>query len=120
VIVLDTTVLIDVLRGIGPAFEYLMGVTDPVCSEVTRIEVLRGIRRRERDVVEDLMRAITWVPVDEAVARRAGEFGRRWHRSHALTTPDLVIAATADQLAAELATSNVRHFPMFGSLRPPY
>ena len=119
-IVLDTTVLIDVLRGVRAAFEYLVGVDDPVCSEVTRVEVLRGIRRRERDAVEDLMRAMTWMPVDQLVARRAGELGRRWYRSHSLSTADLVVAATAMQLGADLATSNVRHFPMFGGLTPPY
>jgi len=33
---------------------------------------------------------------------------------------DLVIAATAQDLGLELATGNVKHFPMFKSLRAPY
>ena len=37
-----------------------------------------------------------------------------------LSTPDLVIAATALALGAQLATSNPRHFPMFTGLTPPY
>ena len=119
-ILLDTTVLVDLLRGFGPAFDYLGAVADPVCSEVTRVEILRGLRRSERDVVEELMRSMRWVAVDEAVARRAGELGRRWFRSHSLTTPDLIIAATAQELNATIATSNVRHFPMFEGLRAPY
>ena len=119
-IVLDTTVLIDVLRGMRPAFDYLATVAEPACSEVTRVEVLRGIRRSERDVVEELMRSMRWIAVDELIARRAGELGRAWYRSHSLTTPDLVIAATAQELDADLATSNVRHFPMFEGLKPPY
>jgi predicted nucleic acid-binding protein len=32
-------------------------------------------------------------------------------------TPDLFVAATAEQLGADLATSNIRHFPMFRSRR---
>ena len=119
-IVLDTTVLIDVLRGMRPAFDYLATVAEPACSEVTLVEVLRGIRRSERDVVEELMRSMRWIAVDELIARRAGELGRAWYRSHSLTTPDLVIAATAQELDADLATSNVRHFPMFEGLKPPY
>jgi len=33
---------------------------------------------------------------------------------------DLLIAATAGQLNLPLATTNVRHFPMFTGLKPPY
>jgi predicted nucleic acid-binding protein len=33
---------------------------------------------------------------------------------------DLVVAATAEQLDAELVTTNVRRFPMFDGLVPPY
>jgi predicted nucleic acid-binding protein len=47
--------------------------------------------------------------------------GRQWRRSHpGISTADLVIAATAQELGASLATSNVRHFPMIRRLRPPY
>ncbi|HEY8730427.1 MAG TPA: type II toxin-antitoxin system VapC family toxin [Candidatus Limnocylindria bacterium] len=120
-IVLDTTVLIDLLRGRASALEYLRSLTDvPACSEVTRVEVLRGVRHRERDAVERLMRTMRWIGLDEQIARRAGALGRTWRRSHAIATADLVIAATAQELGAELATSNTRHYPMFEGLRPPY
>lgn len=120
-ILLDTTVLIDALRGHRPALDYLRGLEEPpACSELTRVEVLRGVRRPEREATEALMRSLRWVGVDEEIARRAGVLGRTWHRSHALSTVDLVIAATALELGAELATSNTRHFPMFAGLKRPY
>jgi hypothetical protein len=121
VIVLDTTVLIDVLRGHRPALDYLRSLDEPpACSEVTRVEVVRGLRHRERDAAEGLMRAMRWSAVDEQIARRAGGLGRTWRRSHSLATADLIIAATAQELGGELATSNTRHFPMFPGLTPPY
>jgi predicted nucleic acid-binding protein len=121
VIVLDTTVLIDVLRGHRPAVEYLRSLDDvPVCSELTRTEIMRGLRRPEHDATEVLMRTLRWVPVDEVIARRAGRLGQQWRKSHALSTVDLVIAATAQELDAGLATSNTRHYPMFSGLRRPY
>lgn len=59
--------------------------------------------------------------VDETISRRAGELGRRWDRHRpGLALADLVIAATAEQIDAELVTSNARHFPMFEGLRAPY
>jgi predicted nucleic acid-binding protein len=52
--------------------------------------------------------------------RRAGALGRRYRQSHGLAVADLVIAATAIELDAQLATANTRHFPMFRGLTPPY
>jgi predicted nucleic acid-binding protein len=121
-VVLDTTVLVDHLRGSSLAGEYIAALgAQPSCSEVTRVEILRGLRSEERRGAGRLFALITWIPVDEKVARRAGELGRRWRRSHpGIGIPDLVIAATAELLEAQLVTQNLRHFPMFEGLRAPY
>jgi predicted nucleic acid-binding protein len=121
-IVFDTSILIDILRNSPPALAYVHGVQEvPACSELTRIEVMRGLRSSERARTEQLLRTLRWVPVDEPIARRAGELGRRWDRHRpGIGVADLVIAATAEQVEGELATTNVRHFPMFESLRAPY
>jgi predicted nucleic acid-binding protein len=122
VIVLDTAILIDVLRGHDPAVDFLRLLdTVPVCSEITRVEVLRGMRSNERPAVETLFLALDWIPIDEVIARRAGHLGRRWRRSHAaISSADLVIAATVEEVDGALATANVRHFPMFKGLSLPY
>lgn len=120
--VLDTTILIDVLRGNTRAVDFLLGLDEvPICSEVTRVEILRGLRSDERRAAERLFQQLGWAPVDEAISRSAGAFGRGLRRSHAgVGVADLIIAATADQLDLPLATTNIRHFPMFKGLRPPY
>lgn len=121
-IVLDTTVLVDHIRGSEAARAYLRGLRDlPACSEVTRTELLRGIRSGERRATDSLMANLQWISVDERISRRAGELGRRYRRSHStIGVADLLIAATVELSAGELATSNVRDFPMFKGLRPPY
>jgi predicted nucleic acid-binding protein len=118
----DTSVLIDVLRGLSSAAEYSKALAEaPTCSEITRVEVLRGLRSDERRRTERLFETLRWVDVDEPVARRAGEFGRQWGRSHqGIATADLIIAATADVHDLELATLNLKHFPMVRGLRLPY
>lgn len=120
--VLDTSVIIDILRGLSAAVGYVERLEDvPVCSEIARVEVIRGLRSAERMPAERLFQQLRWVAVDEPIARRAGELGRKWRKSHpGISSPDLVVAATAEQLGADLATSNIRHFPMFKSLQPPY
>jgi predicted nucleic acid-binding protein len=121
-VVWDTSIIIDVLRGHPPAVSFARSLGEiPVCSEITRVEVLRGIRSGERAPTERLLASLQWVGLDEPTARRAGELGRRWRRSHpGIATADLVIAATVEELGARLSTANVRHFPMFADLRPPY
>jgi predicted nucleic acid-binding protein len=121
-LLLDTSVLIDVLRGSQAATRWLGSVEEvPSCSELTRAEVLRGVRSAERSHTEHLLSALRWVPVDEPVSRRAGELGRQYRRSHpGLSIVDFVIAATAQLLEADLATGNIRHYPMFAGLAPPY
>jgi predicted nucleic acid-binding protein len=121
-LVLDTSVLIDVLRGSEAASRWLSSLGDvPSCSELTRAEVLRGIRSAERTPTERLLGSLRWMAIDEPVSRRAGELGRQYCRSHPrLSIVDFVIAATAQVLEADLATGNVRHYPMFARLAPPY
>jgi predicted nucleic acid-binding protein len=121
-VLLDSDVIIDYLRGLPAAGDYVNGLAvTPTCSEVTRVEVLRGVRTHERRVPERFLATIRWAVVDEDISRLAGELGRRFRQSHgAIGTADLVVAATAKQLEIPLGTLNVRHFPMFEGLEPAY
>jgi predicted nucleic acid-binding protein len=120
--VLDTDVLIDYLRGVPAAGRYVDGLDAvPICSEMTRVEVLRGMRSHERRVTERFLATIRWSAVDGETSQLAGELGRRFRPSHGnVGVADLVIAATATRLGVPLATLNVRHFPMFEDLEPAY
>lgn len=56
-----------------------------------------------------------------AERRQAAEFARRYRRSHSdIGLGDYLIAATASVDSLELATLNVKHFPMFDGLEPPF
>lgn len=121
-VLLDTSVVIDVLRGLPAAIRYTTSLKEvPTCSEITRVEVLRGLRSAERTATERLFRSLRWAAVDEAIARLAGEMGRMYRRSHiGVGTADLIVAATAEELGLRIATLNVKHFPMIAGLRAPY
>jgi predicted nucleic acid-binding protein len=121
-VVLDSSVLIDHLRSAAPATEFLRNLESrPYCSEISRIEVIQGLRSSERRRAARLFALIDWVDISEAIAIRAGELGRQWRRRHSgIGVADLAIAATAEELQATIATRNVKHFPMFKGLRAPY
>jgi predicted nucleic acid-binding protein len=123
-ILVDTSVLIDYLRGHEPAAALLArerAIAPLHASEITRLEVLAGVRPAEQDKTNLLLSVLVWHPVDAQIAEEAGALGRRWLPSHhRIDSADLAIAATALCTGARLLTRNVRHFPMFPDLRPPY
>ena len=88
---------------------------------MTASEILGGMRSPERAAVARLLAILRLQPVNEVVARRAGELMREYRRSHAtIGLGDYLVAATAKVQGLELATLNVKHFPMFEELRPPF
>lgn len=124
-ILVDSDVLITHLRGRDVALDWLVEArrrTGPIAVSVVSIaEIAGGMRSGERREVTRLLDALQPLPVDTSVAWRAGELRRRFHRSHsAIGIADYLIAATAQMHGCELATLNVRHFPMFDGLTAPF
>ncbi|HEY3218721.1 MAG TPA: type II toxin-antitoxin system VapC family toxin [Candidatus Limnocylindria bacterium] len=124
--VLDTSVLIDHLRGAPRAATELIPRAldrgDEVwSSHIVRAELLAGMRADEEAATRELIRLISWVEVDESLAEAAGALGRRFLRSHpGIEVADLIVAALAESLDAQLKTTNVKHYPMFAGLKSPY
>lgn len=121
----DTSVLIDHLRGHQEAAEALRSVVQQgrrvTASVVTKVEVLAGMRAFEEEATRSLFRAVEWIAVDDDIAERAGTLANQFLQSHPGVDPiDYIIAATVDQLDAELWTRNVKHFPMYPDLTSPY
>ncbi|MBA2552719.1 MAG: type II toxin-antitoxin system VapC family toxin [Geodermatophilaceae bacterium] len=121
----DTSVIVDHLRGSVAATALLQAWVDTeeslAASELTRLELLSGVRPAEQDTLDALFSVFAWVPVTEDVCRHAGAFARAYRPSHSVVgVVDYLLAGTAQALGADLVTTNVRHFPMFDDLRPPY
>lgn len=115
-VLLDTTVLIDYLRG-RPAVgrvNALLDRGDALCTTPINVEeVVRGLRPAEVAAVDGLFEGLHIAPIGLAEGRRAGEWRRRFAaRGTTLSQADCLIAAAACSTAAVLATGNPRHFPM--------
>jgi len=125
VVVVDTSVLIDHLRGDQNAHHALRAAARSgerlTASVLTKVEILAGMRASEERATRGLMDSLDLVEVDNQIAERAGQLANRYLRSHPGVDPvDYVVAATALQLGADLWTRNVKHFPMFPELSAPY
>jgi Predicted nucleic acid-binding protein, contains PIN domain len=117
-VLLDTTVVIDALRGRAAADQVRgllrRGEVPFVCA-VNVDEVWRGANPDEEASVVKLLRGLRVAPL----GRRQGESAGRWRREFAtrgitLHQADCLIAAAALGVEARLATGNPRHFPMDG------
>ncbi len=121
--IVDSSVLIDASRNREAAIRFLDAAAEsgPIWSSVlVRAELWTGARERERAVIDRLFGRLLWQDVTVSIADLAGQFARRYLRSHHIGLADLVLAATAVELDGQVATLNVRDFPMFPDLRPPY
>jgi predicted nucleic acid-binding protein len=124
-LLVDTSVLIDHLRGDPRAASLLVDAVrrgDELWSvTVVRTEILAGMRSGEQSATRLLLDQIHWQDVTIEIADRAGDLARRYLRSHpGVDTVDYLVAASALVLGAEVTTRNVKHFPMFPHLAPPY
>lgn len=114
--VLDSTVLIDFLRG-RPVVSRVAGLRQlgdvPATTAINVEEIVRGLRAEETDAARLLFRGLVVLPIDAAAAWRAGE----WRREHAargvtLWQADCLIAAATATQGGVLVTGNPKDFPM--------
>ncbi len=121
----DTSILIDYLRGLRQARALLRGAFERgevvSASSLTRIELSIGVRLSERRRTDALVASLRWLPADHAIAEEADALARRYGPSHSgIDAVDYCIAASARVHGLDLWTLNVRHFPMFANLAPPW
>jgi predicted nucleic acid-binding protein len=114
--IFDTNILIRYLRKTAGYKDLLHDVERKgwvFISAMTRLEIVRGMRERERDDTFDLLNSLETIPVSLELADLAGELIRSWRgRGITLGDADAIIAATALQHGLTLVTTNPKHFPM--------
>lgn len=115
-LLLDSTVIIDALRG-RPAAERVRqarrrGDEAWVCA-ITIEEIWRGILPGEERIVRRMFRALRCAPLGVAEGERAGEWRRSFaRRGLTLHQADCLIAAAAVGIGATLVTGDPADFPM--------
>lgn len=118
-VVVDTSFLIDVLRGHGPAVELLdelESVREPVqIPAVALFELHRGLAKssvpqEERDRIGTVVGSKPLLPLDGEAARTGGQLdGTLAARGTPIDPEDSMIAAIASAHGEELVTANEEH-----------
>jgi len=114
--ILDSNILIRYLRKTAGYKDLLHEIERKgwtYISVMTRLEIVRGMREREREETFDLLDTLETLPMTSEIADLAGELIRSWReRGINLGDADAIIAASAIHHGLALVTTNAKHFPM--------
>jgi predicted nucleic acid-binding protein len=126
-ILLDSTVLIDLSRGIEEAIDFMDSLDgntqETTISIISSMELIVGCHNKSE--VDKTLKFLAEYPVIDisiSISRKAYKLIIQYSKSHGLIIPDAFIAATALDEVLTLLTSNVRHFDIIEGLavQKPY
>lgn len=121
-LLVDTDIVIDFLRGYEQAVSFFKNNLDSIhFSAITVAEIYAGVRGRKEEIAaEHLFSIFPVIETSKKIAVKAGKYTNQYLKSHSIELPDAIIAATCIISELELNTLNIKHFPMFKGLVPPY
>lgn len=108
----DSDILIDYLRGVEHARAFFAEASKEATlyiSVASIVELYAGKETKneeKRKRIEEFLKNFVVIPLDESVARVAGEFRRDYGKPFA----DMIVAASAYVYNLLLATRNIKHF----------
>ncbi len=116
-LLLDTTFLIEVIRGQERAKKALVWAVNSGhelgMSALNLAEIYSGMRDHEERVAQEFLATLTCYPVSNSIAERGGRLRNAYaRRGITLGLADAVIAATALEHGLALVTDNRKDFPM--------
>ncbi len=111
-LLLDTDVLIEILRGSVRAGKWLESLGDQTLgiSVLNRMEVLQGARNRgEQQALAAQLNNYRLILLEESDSKHALKWFEDYHLSHGVGIIDCLIAASAQRVGKPLYTFNLRH-----------
>lgn len=117
-ILLDTDVMVDILRGYEPAKEWLKSAQEIGVPGLVAMELIQGCQnaREQRQLEKGLSEYQLYWPTEEDCNRALASFSTH-HLSDNIGLLDALIAETAIGVNAELATFNIKHYRFLRGLK---
>jgi predicted nucleic acid-binding protein len=113
---LDTTVIIDHLRGIEKVSRFLeqIGLNGDTagCCCINIAEVYSGMLEKEKEKTDIFINSLFFYEITRNISKTAGRL-RQKHAKKGITlsTADAIIGAAALIYDLTLATKNIKHYP---------
>lgn len=113
----DTDILIDLLRQREGAAEYLDSLANWSLSVVSGMELVAGAKsKREFAQIDNILSLYSALPLSAEIGELGYNLMKSYAKSHGLDPDDALIAATAIHEGRKLATKNGKHFEGIGAL----
>lgn len=119
-ILLDTDVMVDILRRYSPALSWLdsLGAEKIILSGFTAMELIQGTRNREQqEKIEKILKNYSVVWPSPEVCNQALSIFASYYLSHGLGILDALIGQTAVTLDMPLHTFNQKHYKPIPNLK---
>ena len=116
---IDTDVLIWLLRGRSSAKAAIEACPSVKLSAITRMELLQGVRSNaELRLLRQTIRRSGWriLPLTKAVGHRATLYMERSGLSHGMRLADALIPASTVEEGDALLTGNARYYRRIGEM----
>ena len=120
---LDTSILIDLLRQFPPAITWFTSQRDLGVSSIVWLELLQGAQNiHSQQKAQQLLHQLAKIEISTDDMNWAIKQLVKYNLSHNVGGIDCLIAATSYRLQIPLYTMNLKHFtPMLGTLaQKPY
>jgi predicted nucleic acid-binding protein len=119
ILLLDSSVIIDVLRGRNGRRRKLGSLVErgylPATSSLNIAEIYAGMRSSEEPRTTAFLDTLRCYPVTKSIARLAGTLKAQWAaKGQTLSLEDMLVAATALEHNLPLVTDNRKHFQVNG------
>jgi len=111
-IVLDTNVLIEILKGNKETTQKVESLTETLCiSSITVMELYYGaLNKVELNKLEKFVSLFDIIHLNENISKSSTKLIKSYAKSHSLDIPDSLIASTVLESDAVLLTYNLKDF----------
>jgi tRNA(fMet)-specific endonuclease VapC len=120
-VLVETTILVDFLRGSGDAADYLEATRPQatmICSAVTQAELIVGARTRaEVRAIDQLLARFQIEPIVAHDSGRSLKWLRKYYHAQGVGFHDCLLAAAAVRLRIAVATLNEKHFKVLPDVK---
>ena len=120
-VLVETTILVDLLRGSDEAADYLDAVRSQqalICSAVTSAELIVGARTRaELRAIDQLLARFQIEPIVADDSVRSLNWLKKYYHTHGVGFHDCLLAAAAVRLRMPVVTLNEKHFKVLPGVK---
>lgn len=116
-VILDTNVLIEILKNNKNTIEFVENYNTHFISEITKMELFYGaFNKSELNKLKKFTELFEIIPIEKEISNLATKLIHNFAKSHNLNIPDALIAATSLHHNLNLISYNIKDFNYIDNL----